>query len=79
MSLVNRLAAFVLALIVPPGAAYMMRGLRVAFVISALGFVLAHGVFWGFAALPGLALYGLTVLYAVLLTLLPARRAAQAA
>lgn len=70
MSLLKRLLGIVLAFVVPPVSAYLMRGRRPGTWINLALFVVAHGVFWGVAAAPGLAVMGLAAVHALILCLL---------
>jgi uncharacterized membrane protein YqaE (UPF0057 family) len=75
MSVGKRLGAALLAALVPPLGAWLARGLRAGVLVNAALFLLAHGIFWGFAALPGVALYGLAWLHGLWLALVPGRTA----
>lgn len=74
MTAFTRILALVLSLVCPPVSCYLMRGFGLWTWVSLALFVLAHVVFWGFAAAPGLAIMVLAVLQAVILCLLPIRR-----
>lgn len=65
----NRLIALVMAILVPPIGAWLARGLGLGTFLSVLGFVAANIIFWGFAALPGFALYLLTIFHACILAI----------
>lgn len=71
MSILKRILALVLACAVPPASGYLMRGLRPGTWINLALFMMAHGVFWAVAAAPGLAVMGLAVVHALILSLLP--------
>ena len=71
MSLGARLGAALVALLLPPVGGYLARGRRPGVWINLVLFCLSHGVFWGLAALPGMALYGLVLLQGLWLALVP--------
>lgn len=70
MSLRKRIAALVLALLLPPVAVYLIRGLRAGALVNLLIFIAAQAVYWGFAALPGVALWALAILHGLVVALL---------
>jgi len=74
MSLAKRLGAGLLALPLPPLGAWLTRGLRPGVMVNLGLFALANAVFWGFAALPGVALYMLVLLHGLWLALVPGRK-----
>lgn len=65
-----RALAIVMALIVPPVAVAMIRGIGLGFWVSLIGFVLAQGLFWGLFAGPGFALWGLMIGQALVVAVL---------
>lgn len=75
MSAGRRVGAAVLALLVPPLGAWLARSLRPGVVVNLAFLLVSHGVFWGLAALPGVALYVLVCLHALWLALMPRRSA----
>lgn len=74
MQFVKRIISLLISFIVPPVAVYMMRGVHLGFVINLLLFVCAQGVFWFAMAGVGLALWGLAIVHALVLSLLPVSR-----
>ena len=72
MSILKRILAMVLACVVPPASSYLMRGFGPGTWVNLILFLIAHGVFWGVAAAPGLAVMGIAVLHALILCFLPA-------
>ncbi len=74
MNIPKRPIAIVLACAVSPASVYLMRGLRSGIWVNLAFFVIGHGIFWGVAAAPGLAVMGVAALHALILSLLPAPR-----
>lgn len=69
MSAGRRLSAIPIALILPPLGAWMVGSRQRSLLVNIALFLAANIVFWGFAALPGLVLYGLVVLHSIWLVL----------
>ncbi|MDF2809933.1 MAG: hypothetical protein K0S56_964 [Microvirga sp.] len=76
--MIARVIYFILCLIAPPLGVYMLRGVGIGFFLSLLLTVGSAVVFFGFYAGPGLALFGLAVLHAVVTAVLPRRPIAAA-
>lgn len=72
--MIKRLLAVILAVLLPPLSVFIMRGTGVGFFLNIILFIIALGVFFGLYAGPGLVIYCLAVLHAVILALWPARR-----
>lgn len=71
--MISRALSFILCLILPPIGVYALRGMSFAFFLSLALTGGAVAVFFGFYAGPGLALYGLSVLHAAIVGVLPNR------
>lgn len=71
--MISRVLSFILCLILPPIGVYSLRGMGIAFLLSLVLTGGAAAVFFGLYAGPGLALYGLAVLHAAIVGLLPKR------
>ena len=69
MSLPRRLAAVVAALIAPPLALYIVTGPALNFYMSVALVAIALGVFFFLAALPGLGIWMLAILHAIIISL----------
>lgn len=69
-----RIAALVLAVLLPPAAIVLIRGRSLGFWLNGVGFVLAQALFWAVFAGPGFALWGLTIAHALLIALFFKRR-----
>lgn len=67
--LARRMFAVLVGLLVPPAGVYPIHGLALGTYFSAALFVLALGVFFLLAALPGMALWILAVLHALVVAL----------
>ncbi|MAM72346.1 YqaE/Pmp3 family membrane protein [uncultured Tistrella sp.] len=74
--MIKRLLAVILAVLLPPLSVFIVRGMGAGFVVNVILFVAGIGIFFGLYAAPGLLVYGLAILHAFILALLPARRAA---
>ncbi len=71
--MIARIIYFILCVIVPPLGVYMLRGAGIGFILNLLLTAGSAVVFLGFYAGPGLALFGLAVLHAVIMAILPRR------
>lgn len=65
----RKLAAVLISLPLPPLGVWLARGWGGGTILTLLLFVAAQGVFWFFAAGPGVALWAASILLAVLLSL----------
>lgn len=65
----RRAISCLLAFPLPPLAIWIIRGPGPALIIGFVLFIVAHVVYWGFYAGPGLALWGIAGLLALFLSL----------
>lgn len=71
--MMKRLLAIVLALLIPPLSVLLWRGPGLGVAANLILAVAGITIFFGFYAGPGLAIYGLAILHALLLSLLAGR------
>lgn len=60
----RRFIALVLAILLPPAGVFLSRGFSASFVLVLVLFSIGQGVFWYFAAGPGLLLWFASVIVA---------------
>lgn len=79
MNVVEFLLIAIVTVVLPPVGVWLAGGTSLQTGVSLILFLLGQIVFWGFYALPGLAIWGLSLALALLFMLLSRSRRTKAA